>query len=490
MSSPSARIRLTIGAYLWKHGHPAHKRYGADAAAAALEWSRELFAAPRGEYSRRFHDAFRALSTAAELGVASGQKPLIAEVCQATVDLMTEAATRNDTETASFALDVVTEMRARFTDEQRRIICESLTSLHNAALALVTPLNPPYLAGRLLELRRILFQTSSNPDEALRCDREHAALLAEHAADRADALVEAAFLEDAITLAVRGNEDNVVINEYRVRRRDALTRGTATMKPIRTIVQVPEEMAEAIRRESSRMVDLPLAEFVFAFALASRPTLTIVRASVEAAATSAPLSQIFGRVIITSPGETVALGSNASDLEFEHGVLMLQLGAARHLVPIWKARQERGDLTVEALLDSLRASGNFQEDALDTIADGLDDAFAGRTTSAIHLLVPQLEDVLRRILQMSGHDPGKQNRSDLSVTEEMTLGGILQALESESVITPDDAFLFHLVLDDPRGLNLRNRTGHGLMRRTSCSPEALTCVLQCYAVVASLPPRH
>jgi hypothetical protein len=37
-------------------------------------------------------------------------------------------------------------------------------------------------------------------------------------------------------------------------------------------------------------------------------------------------------------------------------------------------------------------------------------------------------------------------------------------------------------------LHLRDRTAHGLMRKLSCAPQALACVLQCYAVVAALPP--
>jgi hypothetical protein len=171
-----------------------------------------------------------------------------------------------------------------------------------------------------------------------------------------------------------------------------------------------------------------------------------------------------------------------------HGAKLLQVGAGLNLLPIWQARQARGDLTTEALVDALSASGNFQDDALETIAEGLEDALAGRTVSALHVLIPQLEDVLRRILQMSGHDPGRINPSDPAVTEEISLGSILVQLAANAVIGPDDAFLFRLVLEDPRGLHLRDRTAHGLMRKLTCTPQDLVCVLQCYAVVAALLP--
>jgi hypothetical protein len=104
----------------------------------------------------------------------------------------------------------------------------------------------------------------------------------------------------------------------------------------------------------------------------------------------------------------------------------------------------------------------------------------------LHILVPQLEDVLRRILGREGHDPGRRNPSDQAVTEEITLGSIIKQLEAHRIITPDDALLFTLALDEPRGLNLRNRIGHGLVRIRDCSQEALVTVLQCYAIVAQL----
>lgn len=54
--------------------------------------------------------------------------------------------------------------------------------------------------------------------------------------------------------------------------------------------------------------------------------------------------------------------------------------------------------------------------------------------------------------------------------------------------TADDSLLFKLVLDDPLGLSLRNRTGHGLVRRRECTLENVLLVMQCYLVVASQPP--
>ncbi len=61
MSSPSALIRMLVGQYLWGYGALAHRRHGAAAAGAALQWGRELLAAPPGDHQR--HDLRHTMAT-------------------------------------------------------------------------------------------------------------------------------------------------------------------------------------------------------------------------------------------------------------------------------------------------------------------------------------------------------------------------------------------------------------------------------------------
>jgi len=142
MSSPSARIRMTVGQYLWNQGTRVHRRHGAAAAGAALQWGRELLAAPPDDNRRRFDDAMRALDVAAELGSAAGQKAVVAEVCELVVNLLARAATVGDTIVPSLAFDVITRLRTHFTTEQRQQIRTGLEQLHEAAVADITPMAP------------------------------------------------------------------------------------------------------------------------------------------------------------------------------------------------------------------------------------------------------------------------------------------------------------------------------------------------------------
>jgi hypothetical protein len=462
MSSPSARIRMTVGWYLWKHGTPDQRRHGAAAAAAAMDWGRELLTIPTGTDQDLLH-AVSALDIAATMGMASGHKQLITDLCGLLVERIAQAAAAADPEPASFAADLIVHLRERFTSDQRRRLGDLLEQLHAPAIREITPTSPPFMAGRLLDLRRDLAFANGDPALAHRAEREYAALLAEHAADRGDPNVESLFLADAITLAVRGEEDATVVNGYRQRRRAAMTKGIATMKPMTMTGQLPDGMGNALEAGHERLAALPVHDFLNAFATYSRCRIATIRMFNEQARVNTPFSFLTPRLEITSPGETVAAGNSDDELLLATGLTMLQIGIGLHILPLWQRRRPGADLTAEAILDAFRSSGNFVEDNLELIRVGLEAVMRDDAVTALHVLVPQLEDVLRSLLERSGHDPSHQNPSDPAVTEEISLGSILQGLEEANVITPDDRLLFNLVLDEPRGLNIRNRVGHGLI---------------------------
>jgi hypothetical protein len=486
MASPSVRICLTVGRYLWNHGSAAQHRHGGVAAIAALEWGRQLLALSTGSDHHDLHDAVRALDVAAELGIAANQKQVITDLCVLLVDCVVQSVAADDPHPAAFAADLISRLRDRFTPDQRQRLQELLGQLDAAATKDISPASPPILAGRLLDLRRDLAFASDDPELAHRCEREHAALLAKHAADRGDANVEALFLDSAIKLAVSGEADPDTLNDYRQRRRGAVARGVAAMKTITARGQLPPEIAKALDQKLEQLAAQPVPEFLAAFAVLARPTTAGILAFNVQALVNTPMRARTPRHVITSPGETVAAGNSDESCLWETGLLMLGVAVRMELLPLWQRRQVSGDLTADTVIDAFRASGNFAEDNLEIIATGLEAVMRNDEVSALHILVPQLEDVLRALLRQNDHETSHQKPTDTAVTEEITLGSVLQGLETAGVITTDDCLLFNLVLDGPLGMNLRNRIGHGLVRKPDCSPEAVVAVLQCYAVVFSL----
>jgi hypothetical protein len=488
MDSNSSRVRMVVADFLWEHGEPSHKRFAAVGAESALEWAGSLtrgYDTDRGN-KRLLCRAAAALEIAIRLAVSSNHRRGIRDIAQWIVNHVVTAAGSGDVHRALILERAITSMARRLTSEQRQTLLSSLQALHRPALTYISPVSPPDFAGRLLQLRRELALAGGDVDSGYEIDREHAALVAEHAVDRGDPLVEEMFLREAIHLAERGQETHEVLNAYRSRRRNALERGMARMPTARSTITVSANLAGQVQAERDRMVALALPAFFEALASHGRITRTTLEAFCRQARVQAPLSTGTAGLMIVSPGETVHTRATDGELLLRTGLQMVQINAGLHLLPAWRARMARGDVTAERLAELLAASGNVEAGNLSLIQIGLRHALNEDAVSALHILVPQLEDVLRRILGREGHDPGRRNPSDQAVTEEITLGSILQQLEGHRILTSDDALLFTLALDEPRGLNLRNRIGHGLVRIRDCSQEALVTVLQCYAIVAQL----
>lgn len=56
-------------------------------------------------------------------------------------------------------------------------------------------------------------------------------------------------------------------------------------------------------------------------------------------------------------------------------------------------------------------------------------------------------------------------------------------------LTTDEAWLLHLVLDEPAGLNLRNRIAHGLVALAELTPERFARVFQLYCIAVAVAER-
>jgi hypothetical protein len=95
--------------------------------------------------------------------------------------------------------------------------------------------------------------------------------------------------------------------------------------------------------------------------------------------------------------------------------------ALLHLV-LTRLRAEKG-LDTDMVMAFLRTGGLFDTATLATVVSGVERYFSGDYVSAIHVLVPQLEDALRGILRRAGLPTQVQNED--GTTQEMALGQVL-----------------------------------------------------------------
>lgn len=107
----------------------------------------------------------------------------------------------------------------------------------------------------------------------------------------------------------------------------------------------------------------------------------------------------------------------------------------------------------------------YQSPVMDTskrpiVEAGLRAYLSGDWLVAIHLLVPQIEDTVRRLVGMSGGQTMKKGRNDGMLLR--NLDELLRDETAERILEGDATFYLRVLLTDQRGWNVRNDVAHGI----------------------------
>lgn len=146
-----------------------------------------------------------------------------------------------------------------------------------------------------------------------------------------------------------------------------------------------------------------------------------------------------------------------------------------------RLREQRG-LNAENLLEYFDAWGLIEEDNREFIRIGIERYFAGDFVSALHILVPQFEDVLRTVFEKVGEPPIKRRKGQAGWEME-TFGAFLKRPLVESVLAREIREYIRLVMTEPTGWNLRNRIAHGLIEPRYCARYVADTVLHLFLIL-------
>jgi len=105
----------------------------------------------------------------------------------------------------------------------------------------------------------------------------------------------------------------------------------------------------------------------------------------------------------------------------------------------------------------------FEEESYDIIKQSLDFFFDDKYSIMCHLIVPQIENAVRNLVQMSNCPVIKPQGKGMIGFQLITLDELLRSKPIEDAFTPDGAYYLRLVLTDQRSLNIRNLLCHGIM---------------------------
>lgn len=198
------------------------------------------------------------------------------------------------------------------------------------------------------------------------------------------------------------------------------------------------------------------------------PKVDDTRNLLERLRTDAPfLSMISLNVIETGGFTTAKIGSLDEDFEGRlHNQLAKTIGFYQPFLEYTLTKlRERYAPSVDDVLDFVCESPLFADSRDGLLRDGLEAYRQEDFVKAIHVLVPQVEHILRNFLGRLGIPTRKTVRNQPGVTDAKNMNDVLADARIRERLTENLWRYLAVVYVDRRGLNLRNDLAHGLVPR-------------------------
>lgn len=194
------------------------------------------------------------------------------------------------------------------------------------------------------------------------------------------------------------------------------------------------------------------------------PKKDIAVQSVNELAKKAPFVFMIPQSLFDKRGRvTSVIGSIDNDLE---GHLILHISTLMKIDSLFlKATidegKRRGVFTLDNIISFIIKSPSIKPDRVQIISRGLEAYFSDDFLVAMHLLIPQIEDAIRNIIETEGIHTLKPNKSGKGFQLRI-LDEILRDPAAIKILTADYANYLRILLTDNRGWNLRNDILHGI----------------------------
>jgi hypothetical protein len=305
------------------------------------------------------------------------------------------------------------------------------------------------------------YERGGQPDESKRVIRTYGNALADFAM-KADGLVAMGWLQDVYATYVQfGMKDEA--ESLQIAAKDKGKDAEKQMVHHSFSVEIPAEDVERVLEE---MTADDLESTLSRISINFCPRIDELKEQLKDLKKNAKLLSMVSQSTLDDQQVTARVGSVDDDPE---GRLMLQMGQnlqfmATILGSTIDQTREKYDFSADSMRAFLSQSELFDDSRLPLIEHAINAYLADDHVTAIHVLVPQIEAALRKLLPILGKPTNKHRRSDTGVMVEKTLNDIL---ESEPAVTKffgeDFVFYLRMFLCDPRGQNVRNRMSHGLM---------------------------
>ena len=254
------------------------------------------------------------------------------------------------------------------------------------------------------------------------------------------------------------NRLNDEADEIMRRYREAAKKVPGDMGTMAHEVQLPQEEVDTFIDSLFTFEDGILANITTQFV----PDKDLAAEQVKLMAKHHPL--LFSTVveILDSKGRLLAkVGPAATDLD---GRTLLRINESIEfntvflLMALDRGIQNRV-ITPDVVIDLVSSSDVIESERLPIIKEALDNYFSGNLMVFLHLIIPQIEEAFRNLIELRG---GKVMRLKDGVYRLKTFDDVLKDQLITDTLGENWQLYLRILFTDPRGMNLRNIISHGL----------------------------
>jgi hypothetical protein len=196
--------------------------------------------------------------------------------------------------------------------------------------------------------------------------------------------------------------------------------------------------------------------------------------------------QLASLTTISTDGHLLKGGTNAN-IAWVNKVYSIHQGIITelYLSKIFKGLAEKG-LNQKNLLDYFHNTGIFPESNLEIISVGIDRYFATDYVSALHILIPQFENVFLYLSEKLGIDIVSLNRGEEISTQLKTLSDYhlsSKAFQDKWGCNLCEQIKF--VLFEQLGYTLRHKIAHGQIDKKECNLSNTNLILYLFIVLSA-----
>jgi len=294
-------------------------------------------------------------------------------------------------------------------------------------------------------------------------------------------LIASHFYEEAIR-AFRSLGETENVEALLLKLKTAYRKAVTEMKVIEVPIEIPSsEIEQIIERFASSDLEEALKKIATSQDLV--PSFTNASKLAEKMRKEHPVSfMVFPRThvrqanpIAKSIDETAILDDHITEyfsMEYQWKMDLL-------LTKILDRLQQKG-LDSLKLIEYLSSSRLYATMNLSIIKTGFERYFDQDYVSAIHILTPQLENVLRNLLGKLG-EPTSKVKGDIII--EQPLDDILRNQEIRKFLGEDIFHYFNTFLVDHRAENLRHDVAHGLVDLESCTKRNAVTLMHQFLIL-------